>query len=341
MGSMETLYQHTDSRNLLISQFPDLLGGDMEAFGLLPTEFPWLVVKAVSDLGDSGFHREQQRDAARRAAKTVLHLMAKLSDEGYLPEREANASLTLLEDLITGNVLKLHVRELGPNELNDVLNNTIGRPLLYKLGRYVSAIEYDPEFPSLICAVLLEIMQNAIKHGKANQATVTLHPTKILVEDDGNVFDPRNLTGSNGGACDWRVARERYFDDGEVQFTAKQASKSKGNQYVFALPKASRVLRDARQNCSMRITPQTIGAQYGNPRVLTFNEECTTLYFYAEGLRMSSRRISVADAIRDAVVSGHKVYVGCPSERDTVFFKERLKDLLGENLVVFVDAARS
>ncbi|MBY4715838.1 sensor histidine kinase [Burkholderia cepacia] len=339
MGSMETLYQDTKTRDLLIKQFPDLLGGEMEAFGLLPTNYPWFVVKTVSDFGDSGFHREQQPDAARRAAETVQQLVTILSDDGSLPERKAGVPQSFLEDLITGNVLRLEVRELAVNELNDMLNDTIGGPLLHKLGRYVSAIEYDSEFPSLMCAAILELMQNAIKHGGANQATVTLHPTKIILEDDGALFDPTTLTGSNGGARDWRAVHERYFDNFEIKFTTRPISKDQGNQYIFALPKATSVLRDARQNCSMRIAPRTVGAHYGSRPILNFDEKCKVLYLYAGDLHMTSRRLSVAAAIRSAVESGRKVYLGCPSERDVVFFKEELNDILGENLVVFVDVA--
>ena len=340
MGSTETLYQNAASRNLLTSQFPDLLGGEMEAFGLLPINVPWLVVKAVSDLGDGDFNRDMQPIAARTAAETVRQLVTELSREGNTFGRNPDANVSLLEDLMTGDALKLDVRDLAANELNDVLNNRIGRPLQYKLCRYVSVMEYDPEFPSLMCAVLLELMQDAIKHGRANQAIVTLHPTKILIEDDGEGFDPRTLTGLRGGARDWHIARERYFDNGAVQFTATQPSNREGNRYVFALPKTTSVLREIKQKCSMQIAPDTIGAQYGSEAVLTFDETCQTLYFYAGELRMTSRRISVAKAIRSAMESGHKVYVGCPSERDMVFFKEELKDIIGDNLVVFVDAAR-
>ncbi|MFM0405017.1 hypothetical protein [Paraburkholderia aspalathi] len=340
IGSMETLYQHTESRDFLISRFPDILGAEMEAFGLLPSNLPWLVVKAVSDFGDNDFHREQQRCAARRAAATILPLVTMPGDDSFLEKRKAGAPQSLLEDIITGNVLKVDVRELAANELNDLLNDEIGRPLLRKLGRYVSAIEYDAEFPSLMCALILEIMQNAFKHGKANQATVTLHPTKITIDDDGGVFNPATLTGSNGGAHDWRAVQQRYLDNGAVQFTAKSFSKRPGNQYVLALSKASSVLRDARQNCSMRVVPRTIGAHYGNPPTLAFDEKCQILYYHTGDLRMTSRRISVATSIRYAIESGRKVYVGCPSERDVVFFKEELKDLLGENLVIFADAAQ-
>jgi nucleoside phosphorylase len=340
MGSEETLYRHTESRDLLIRRFPELFGGEMEAFALLPVDVPWLVVKSVSDLGDSGFDRDQQKDAARRAAKTVETLVTMLSDEGYLPERKSNASPSLLEDLIAGNALTVDVRDTSANELNDVLNNKIGRLLEDKLCRYVSQDEYDPEFPSLMCALLLEIMQNAINHGAANRATVTIQNENILIEDDGKAFDPGTLTGANGGARDWRAMRERYIDKGEVRFTAKQISKGKGNRYLFALLKASSVLRDTRQNCSMQIATHSIGVRHGRPPILTFNEDCRILYLNTGILRMTSRRIELANALRDVVAGGRKVYVGCPSERDEVFFKEELKDLLGENLVVFVDTAR-
>jgi hypothetical protein len=340
IGSMETLYQHTESRDNLISKFPDLLGAEMEAFGLMPSDFPWLVIKAVSDFGDDDFHREEQRGAAQRAAVTVLPAVTMLDDDGGLQKRKSGAAQSLLEDLITGNVLKVDARELAANALNDLLNDEIGEPLLRKLGRYVSAIEYDTEFPILVCALILEVMQNAIKHGNASQATVTLHPTKIIIEDDGKFFDPSTLAGSNGGSRDWRAVQQRYLENGGIQFTARSFSKRPGNHYVLALSKATSVLRDAKQNCSMKVVPLAIGAHYGSRPALSFDEKCQVLYYYAEDLRMTSRKIGVAKTIRHAVEGGRKVYIGCPSQRDVIFFKEELRDLLGENLVIFADAAR-
>jgi len=39
LGSMEMLYQGTEGRDALIGQFPDLLGGEMEAFAFLQPQF--------------------------------------------------------------------------------------------------------------------------------------------------------------------------------------------------------------------------------------------------------------------------------------------------------------
>jgi len=340
IGSLETRYQSTDSRNLLISQNPDLLGAEMEAFGLFPVEFPWLVVKTISDLGDDAFTREKQNDAAQRAAATVPRLIEILDDAGSLPEYVSDTAQVVLEDLLTGNSLSIGADEVAANGLNDLLNDVIGGPLLRKLGRYVSPLEYDVEFPSLMCALVLEVMQNAIKHGGANRATVTLHPTKILIEDDGEAFNPTTLSGANGGARDWRGVKEHYLDDGKVEFSARTGAGGKGNRYVFALPKATTALREARRNCSMRIASRSVGAEYGRPPVLDFDENCSILYFNTAGILMTSRRISVAASMRKVLEGGRKVYVGCATERDVVFFKEELKDLLGENLVVFVDVPR-
>jgi nucleoside phosphorylase len=338
IGSLETLYQNTEARDLLITQFPELVGAEMEAFGLLPIDAPWLIVKAVSDFGDDDFHREQQRLAACRAATSLLPLITILDDNDRLPQRNTGVGQSLLADLITGNVLEVDVRDLSANGLNDLLNDQIGGPLLHKLGRYVSESEYDTDFPILACALILEVMQNAFKHGRADHATVTLYPTKIVIADDGDTFDPATLEGQNGGARDWRAVEQRYLQNGLVNFIAKSPKTGRGNVYTIALPKATSALREARQHCSMRIASSTIGAQYGRQAVLTFDENCQVLYYRAENLLMTSRRISVADALRRVVESGRKIYVGCQSEHDVVFFKEILKDLLGEKLVVFADA---
>lgn len=52
---------------------------------------------------------------------------------------------------------------------------------------------------------------------------------------------------------------------------------------------------------------------------------------------MISRHFELAAALRPLVKEGRKVYVGCRSEQDIFIYKQELQDLLGENLVLFVD----
>ena len=53
---------------------------------------------------------------------------------------------------------------------------------------------------------------------------------------------------------------------------------------------------------------------------------------------MTSRHFELAAALRPLVEEGRKVYVGCRSEQEIFIYKQELKDLAGENLVLFVDA---
>lgn len=71
IASLETLYKSDSLREKLVGQYPDLLGGEMEAFGFLESGSPWLLVKAVSDSGGDNFSREKQGEAARRAAVVI------------------------------------------------------------------------------------------------------------------------------------------------------------------------------------------------------------------------------------------------------------------------------
>ena len=68
LASLETLYKATACAKL-IERYPELLGGEMEAFGFLESGSSWLVVKAVSDSGGNDF---SARSKARRRLEQQL-----------------------------------------------------------------------------------------------------------------------------------------------------------------------------------------------------------------------------------------------------------------------------
>ncbi len=75
LASLETLYKSDGQREKLVERHPELLGGEMEAFGFLESGTRWLVVKAVSDSGGDDFSREKQGEAAWRAASVIEPLL--------------------------------------------------------------------------------------------------------------------------------------------------------------------------------------------------------------------------------------------------------------------------
>ena len=58
-------------------------------------------------------------------------------------------------------------------KLNDHLNNTIGPRVNLKLQRYSSDLELGRDLPTLGTELVLEIMQNSLRHGRATAVDAT------------------------------------------------------------------------------------------------------------------------------------------------------------------------
>lgn len=338
LASLETLYKSDALREKLVTQYPDLLGGEMEGFGFLGNDSPWLVVKAVSDSGGNDFSRDNQSDAARRAMMVLESLLVTLQSHDVIEAPRASVETLHLQELLGGDVIEFHICDLAGRALTDVLEGDIGERVEYKVRQYVSDVDYDADFVRQLLASILEILQNAMRHGKANRAKVTFDATRVMIEDDGDPYDIRELTGGNGGAMAVQTLIGSSEKSGAMSLTVGKSKELRGNKYTFNLIKASSALRDARERCQLQVMPSSIGAPYGRPEVFAFNALCKTVYLDGTRVRMMSRHFELAAALRPLIQEGRKVYVGCRSEREVLIYKQELKDLAGENLVLFVDA---
>jgi hypothetical protein len=195
LGSLETFYSSETDRDELLSQHPEILGGEMEGYDFLPDcrNTPWLVLKTVSDTAGSRFSRDSQAAASRRSAQCLASLLEELGAEGCLANPEINASTAALIELIIGNTILVDVADISADALNDYLNDTIGPLLQMKLERYSSNLEYARAFPSTFCDLILKLTQNALRHGKANRVEVSFEETKIVIRDDAITSIRRRL----------------------------------------------------------------------------------------------------------------------------------------------------
>ncbi len=342
IASLETLYQADHRRDELIGDYPDLLGGEMEAFGFLPCDTtPWLVVKAVSDTGGSDFSRDQQVAAATRAATVVPPLVRALEMEGLLPEVAETPKTGLLMDLVTGKALEVRAQTLAGDTPSDWLNEKLGAKVAYKLRGYLTAAEYGAQFAKHIKELILELMLNGFDHGNASRSQVTFEPGTIVIEDDGKPYDFRELDGVGGGARAWKTVQENYVSAGTVSVSMRSSTSNRSNRYFIRLPLVSAALREARTKCCIDIRKGSVGAHYGQPELLRFDQECKSLYLDTTEVHMISRRLENAEALLPILKSGRRLYVGCPTEEDVRLFKEILRDHLGSNLMIFVDPTLS
>lgn len=337
LASLETLYESDSIRDNLVALHPELLGGEMEAFGFLESGSPWLVVKAVSDSGGSDFSREKQSDAARKASLVIEPLLLALQQHEVIGKPHTTIETAHLHDLLSGDTIEYDVREIGTRSLTDDLEFNIGQRVEYKLRQYVSDEDYSADFVHHLLSAILEIVQNAARHGKANTSHIRFDATKVVIEDDGDLYDITRLTNGRGGAKAVQALLNLSEKTGAMRLVVGKSKQLKGNKYTFNLVKASAALREAREKCSLRVRESSIGAQCGRPDVFEFDPQCKTVYLDGTRVRMTSRHFELAAALRPLVEEGRKVYVGCRSEQDMFIYKDELKDLAGENLVLFVD----
>ncbi|MFZ6647966.1 hypothetical protein ACO0LO_19735 [Undibacterium sp. TJN25] len=336
IASAETLYKEDQLRSQLVATHPAILGGEMEAFAFLDSSFLWLVLKAGSDAGGVDFDRNRQAEAAARAAGAIRPLIAELEAGGTIGKEESlkNASV---RDLIEGDVIEFDARRYRTEQLNEVLEMRIGPNIEYKLRRYLAPSGYDPQFLRHSVNALLELAQNAVKHGGANSVQFEFANACIHMQDDGDAFDPRLLTaGGRGGARAFRTLME-YHSSEQIIFKFVPGEQGRGNTYSFELPQVDASLDHARRVCQIRILDDVIGMAHGRPVLFNFDSSCTMLYLDTTPIRMSSRKYTLAGEVKRLVDEGKQIYVGCASEEDVNLFKEELRDCVGSGVTVFID----
>jgi nucleoside phosphorylase len=337
LASLETRFESDVPRDELLKKWPELLGGEMEAFSFLPScTTPWLVVKAVSDYGGTDYDRAHQADAASRAAETTRCLLQALAARDRLTTTDDAAAHELLADVLAGDTIVVLTNAVHPNKLNDYLDGVIGPQVMRKLRNYSSELEYGRAFGRVFCDCLLELTQNALRHGRANRVSIQFLPMRIVFADDGDVFDPRTLAGERGGARAWKSLANRF--DLDAMLTVRKAGGKRKNSYSFVLEKVQKLLADARDNCRVRIAPGTINTVQGRPEVFEYDAGCRAVYLDTSRIHMTSRRLAIAEGLRRITESGRKVFLGCRDSDDVMLYKELLRDIPAEQLTIFVQA---
>jgi anti-sigma regulatory factor (Ser/Thr protein kinase) len=340
IASAETLYMDSDLRDQLTAQLPGLLGGEMEAFGFLDSSFPWLVLKAASDAGGCDFNRERQAEAAEIAANAILPIITELEDLDAIKKEDATRNAPVRE-LVDGDVIEFDATRQRVEQLNDLLDGEFGPRIEYRLRRYLSPDGYGQKFLGHAVDALLELAQNAVRHGRANLIQFRFTPNQIVVTDDGNPFNPRTLTGAGrGGTRAFQMLLE-HEAAGDVLIEVNISAQELGNSYAIHLPKADAAVDQARRVCQIQVIENVIGVGYGRPVLFEFDRDCKTLYLDTTQVRMSSRKYSLAEEVRMLVKQGKRIFVGCADDEDLLLFKEELRDLPGSDVTVFIDARLS
>lgn len=337
IASAELYLAAEGPRDALIDQHPDLLGGEMEAFGFLADlrDVPWIIVKGVSDDAGAEIDKKNQLFAAERAASLTSELVKWLTASTAFPTPAMTSPRSALIDAIIGDSIAIsRVDDLA--RLNDHLNDEIGPKLEQRLLRYISDDSAQAGLHRALMKLILEIIQNAMRHGNAGRAVLTFYETRIEVIDDGEHFDLGSLSGDRGGAMAWEDFSTRFLHTGMATVTSTQGQGKRGNHYGFKVNLLTEALRKARAKCSATIQHGAIGAPGGSQPVLRYDPDCQTIHVSVHDVRMFSRSRILVQAIIAEIEAGKTVYVACPDTDEMRVHEHMLRDYLGPQLRIYV-----
>lgn len=337
IGSAELYLAADGPRDAVIDQHPDLLGGEMEAFGFLAElgDVPWIIVKGVSDYAGDETDKSAQLPAAQNAASFMSELLQALTESDVLAPPAATPPRSALIDAIIGESIAIS-RVSDQAQLNDYLNDEIGPKLEQRLARYISDDSAQVGLHRALMKLILEIIQNTLRHGNASRATLTFYETRIDLHDDGRHFDFTSLSGDRGGAIAWSDFSTRFIETGMAAVTCKQASKNTGNHYTFKIEQLAEALRHARNKCSANIQERSIGAPGGFKPILRYDSSCETIHVSVHNVRMISRGLEIVQAIILEIQAGKTIFIACPDSTEKLFYEKSLTDYLGPQLRIYV-----
>ena len=339
LASAERFVMDATVRDELLSQFPQVVGGEMEAWNLVGEVdgIPWLQVRGVSDHAEIGAGPDSQRVAARIAANAVAPLLQALRARGLREPRRTDDDSALLVSLLNGKTLQI----TAPSErmaLNDHLNDRIGKPLQWRLSQYASPGP-PPALSRVLADVLLEIAQNAIRHGGAKHAWITFNERSVVYEDDGCAYDTLSLRDGRGGARALATLRRAFLDSNRVALVADDARHPKINRYVFRFPQMEVRLKAAQENCTIAINYGIVREAFDHEagrEALMFEPDCEWLFFDAAALTMTSRRLEVTGGLKALLLENKALFIACADEYDQEFYQVELADHAGDRLQIFV-----
>ncbi len=336
LASGETYYAAAGARDELLSQVPFVLGGEMEAYDLVPElqGIPWLVIKGISDDAGDTTNRSSQPYAAKRASSLTAELLSKLSARGdILPHRE-DESAANLNDALIGQSILITQPDDQTQRLNDHLNDYFGPQISRRLSRYSADRMPEMNLARPFTDFLLELAQNSIRHGGSSHISISFNDKSVVFSDDGQPFDISKLAGDRGGNRAWRRF-ERFLQGSDIAVILDRSNKE-GNTYRFELNYLSKELRYARENCQVEIISATIRTSGRGVDRLAYRTECDSLYFDVTNIFMMSRRLDLIEEIGKILNMGKGIFIACHDEENKLFFEDSLSSFPTSKLKVFI-----
>lgn len=336
LASAPTHYGDDGARDELLVQVPSVLGGEMEAFGLVPDlTVPWLILRSVSDFGEDGVNRLYQYEAADHIAKLLRPLVGAFKDEAILPPPRNDEFTAGLSAALAGRALEIARPDENYNLL-DYLNTKIGPTLDYRLRQYIVAAGDDASLADGLTSLLLEKAQNAFRHGNAQRVVIGFNDYSVDFADDGAAYDLFALQGDNGGAVALRAFQEDFVEPGLAKIAFHKAAKSLNNAYRFEFTSISRAFHAARSRCLLTIDETAVVLNAPFEQQISFPTGCDGLFYDLTETRMTSIHVDRMPVFRALLQRGKSLFLLVRSPRTKRLYETELADCSEDRLTVFV-----
>lgn len=317
--SWEVRLSDENARDTILRQRPSAVGGEMEAFALVPEcqSLPWLVVKAVSDFAAVMEGREEQYGAANRAAEVVAQILERFQTnrQAELQGRTIAAAKSLIHAL-NGKRIVIVQNSFHPDECRytAALQVMFSDQMLVSTTMHTNAVAIHPSLAEDISSLLLEIASNAFRHGRAKKAIIEWDREGIMYSDDATEFDLSKLHDGQGrgGQSAYKKFRKHHTNSGSVEI--KCQADPKGNRIRIRVPHGIADLRNIVDQCSAQLDRTAL---FQRRNALKWPTTCQTVFVDLDEMLMMSVVFDVCDEITASVNTGIKFVLLC-SDPDKV-----------------------
>lgn len=340
--SLEVRLSDERARDELLKQKPSALGGEMEAFALAPAcrNFPWLVVKAVSDFATAIEGREEQPEAACRAAAVVKSLLKSFQTtrQRDLQERTRTAATNLVHAL-NGKIVYIRIGQFHPSEekFTSTLQDLYANQILTSTTIHTNAVAVAPRLAGDITSLLLEIASNAFRHGRARNVSIEFRFDGVMYKDDATTFDLETLCSGKGrgGQAAYKKFYASHVNPGLVTIKSS-ALPTGGNRMFIYVPHEIADLPNIFDQCRAYFD---FTKSYRQPS-LKWPTKCETAFVDLDELSMMSVIFDVCDEITAPVNNGVNFVLHCTDPDKIDEIGSRYSDAIESGQIRFIPAHR-
>jgi len=337
LASGEQFLADDKARDAILKAFPQVLGGEMEGWDLVPDleDIPWIQIRGVCDFASTDLTRMYQEAAAECAADSLSPIITALQARGRLQQIRRDPATVGLIEVLQGDAM--HITNPGDMGFDNHLNYRLGPSLVWRIAQYGLGVPPAASLPRLLTDLLLEMGQNAIKHGGATVATLQFGASSVSYNDDGQLFDIFTLAGNpakRGGSAALEAVLDSLVKGSYVNLVAQPESSSGINGYRFSFPMLTAQMRETREKCSIEI--EFDGGSILPSERLAYDPSCNALFFDASELMMQSRRFDVVESLQAIIASGRDLIIKCDNEREKTFYEDSLSVPDDRKLTVIV-----